>query len=637
MRLPALQVLLLAAGLVLSAAPSAGAAVAFAPCPAATSLQCASLDVPLDRSGQVAGTVRLAAVRRQAPARTAKTAVVALAGGPGQAATPLALAFGDVVAPALATRDLLVFDQRGTGASTPLRCAFFGTSLTAIGNRCAGELGLARGQYTTIASVEDLEALRAQIGYDKLVLYGVSYGTKVALEYASRHPDRVESLVLDSVVLPGGPDTLQRSTFAAMRRVLGELCASGACTNISRNPAADVAGQVKRLSRKPLRGRLTDGSGRRKRSAMSRRDLLNILLSGDKNPTLRAELPAALTSARRADPSPLLRLAARSAGIINLRRQARNSAFSDAVFAATLCEEGAFPWDRTAGGVARAKQAKALVTELGDAPFYPFNGSSALSTEIIELCVSWPVVAPPPAATGSLPNVPTLVINGAADLRTPLEDAHRITEFIPGAQVLVIPHSGHSAAASDSTEERCALRGVTQFFRSEPVTACAPSQNPFAPTPVAPTRLQRLPGIGGKSKVGRTISAAVLTAEDMRHQIIGDLLALGQLPSRAGGLRGGRVTVSPQGVLNLHDVVYVPGVEVSGRVPLPADGTQVLRIRGSAAARGRIVITPKTITGSLAGRRVSVLATAAGVTDSARLPSPGQLRRLLRLRPLSGG
>jgi hypothetical protein len=178
---------------------------------------------------------------------------------------------------------------------------------------------------------------------------------------------------------------------------------------------------------------------------------------------------------------------------------------------------------------------------------------------------------------------------------------------------------------------------VTQFFRNEPVTACAPSQNPFAPTPVAPTRLRRLPGIGGKSKVGRTISAAVLTAEDMRHQIIGDLLALGQLPSRAGGLRGGRVTVSPQGVLNLRDVVYVPGVEVSGRVPLPADGTQVLRIRGSAAARGRIVITPKTITGSLAGRRVNVLAAAAGVTDSARLPSPGQLRRLLRLRPLSGG
>lgn len=632
MRLTALQVLLLAAGLVLLAAPSAGAAVAFGPCDAPPPLQCASLDVPLDRTGQVGGVLRLAAVRRLAPANPSNSAVVAFAGGPGQAATPLAVSFGDVMAPALATRDLLVFDQRGTGGSTPLRCAFFGTSLTAIGNRCADELGAARGHYTTAASVEDLESLRAQIGYDKLVLYGVSYGTKVALEYAARHPDRVESLVLDSLVLPGGPDTLQRSTFAAMRRVLGDLCASDACANISRDPAADLAGQVKRLGRKPLRGRLTDGSGRRLKAGMSRGDLLNILLSGDSNPTLRAELPAALTSARRGDSSPLLRLAARSAGIINLRRQASGPDFSDAVFAATLCEEGAFPWDRNAGGRARAKQAKAMVARLGNELFYPFDGPSALATEIMELCVAWPVAAPPPAPTGPLPNVPTLVINGAADLRTPLEDANRIREFIPGAQVLQIPHTGHSAAASDDSLERCALRGVTQFFRNETVTPCGSSLNPFSPTRVAPTRLQRLPGIGGKSKVGQTISAAVLTGEDMRRQIIGDLLALGQLPRRAGGLRGGSVTVSPQGVLSLHDVVYVPGVQVSGRVPLPPDATQVLYIRGSKAARGRIVITPKTITGTLAGRHVNFLAGAAAVKDPPRLPWSRKLLRLLALR-----
>lgn len=633
MRPKALQVLLLAAGLVLLAAPSAGAAVAFVPCPADASLQCASIDVPLDRSGQVVGTVHLSALRRQAPANPTNTAVVALAGGPGQAATPLASSFGDVMAPALATRDLLVFDQRGTGASTPLRCGFYGTSLTTIGNRCASELGAARGQYTTPASVEDLEALRAQIGYDKLVLYGVSYGTKVALEYAARHPDRVESLVLDSVVLPGGPDMLQRSTFAAMRRVLGDLCASDACADISRDPAADLAGQVRRLTRKPLRGRLTDGSGRRQKAAMNRSDLLNILLSGDSNPTLRAELPAALTSARHGDSSPLLRLAARSAGIINLRRQAQGStSFSDAVFAATLCEEGTFPWDRAAAGLARAQQARAKVSGLGDGPFYPFNGASALSTEIIELCVAWPVVAPSPAPAGPPPNVPTLVLSGTADLRTPLEDANRVSEYIPRAQVLGIPYTGHSAAASDSSQEKCALRGVTQFFRGEAVTACAPSQNPFSPTRVAPTRLQRLPGIGGNGKVARTISAAVLTGEDMRHQIIGDLLALGRLPRRAGGLRGGRVSVSSKGVLTLHDVVYVPGVEVSGSVPMNADGTDILRVRGPEAARGRIVVTPKTITGTLAGRRVNLTAGAAAATDSPRLPSLRELRRLLALR-----
>jgi pimeloyl-ACP methyl ester carboxylesterase len=613
MRVSALQALLLVAGAFLLTAAPAGAAIPFVACPQTPALQCGALDVPLDRSGSVPGVIRLAAMRRVAPTNPTATAVVALAGGPGQAATPLTLDFATVMAPALGTRDLLVFDQRGTGASTPLSCQLMGRTLTDAAGRCAGELGVRRGQFTTAASVEDIEALRAESGYEKLVLYGVSYGTKVAMDYAARYPSRVEALVLDSVVLPPGPDTLQRSTFAAMRRVLSELCSGAECAGISSNPVGQLNGMVRRLARHPLRGRLTGGTGQRRTAAMTREDLLNILLTGDLNPTLRAELPGALTSARRGDSAPLIRLAARSAGLIDLRRQAAGEGFSDPVFAATLCEEGVFPWNRAANRGTRVQQARAIVRSLGNGPFYPFDGASALGTEIIDLCLGWPTMTPPPVSAGPLPDVPTLVVNGGADLRTPLEDASSLRALLPKAQVLALPYTGHSALASDQTPEKCGVRGVAQFFAGQPVTPCVQGGNPFSPTPVAPTRLAQLPGTGGAGKVGRTVTAAVRTAVDMRRQVIGDLLEAGQLPRRVGGLRGGRASVSPAGRLALSKVVYVPGVEVSGAVPLDIAATQVLRVGGPKAAHGSLTITPSSITGRLGGRRVSLVARSAGL------------------------
>jgi pimeloyl-ACP methyl ester carboxylesterase len=632
MRFPALYGLLLVAGLLLIVAPTARASVPFTPCPANPALQCGALEVPLDRSGQVPGAVRLAAIRRVTPTNPTATAVVALAGGPGQAATPLTVDFAAVMAPALATRDLLVFDQRGTGASTPLTCEFMGRTLTDAATRCAGELGVRRGQFTTAASVEDLEALRAESGYEKLVLYGVSYGTKLALDYAAHYPARVEALVLDSVVLPPGPDTLQRSTFAAMRRVLSDLCAEGACAGIARNPVGQLNGEVRRLARHTLRGRLTDGSGRRRRAEMTRKDLLNILLTGDLNPTLRAELPGALTSAGHGDAAPLIRLAARSAGLIDLGgRQAAGEEFSDSVFAATLCEEGSFPWSRAASRGTRAQQARALVRSLGNGPFYPFDGDSALGTEIIDLCLGWPTMTPAPVPAGPLPDVPTLIVNGSADLRTPLEDATSVRSLLPSAQVLAIPYTGHSALASDQTPDRCALRGVAQFFAGQPVAPCAQTGNPFSPTPVAPTRLEQLPGTGAGGKVGRTVTAALRTAVDMRRQVIGDLLEAGDLPRRVGGLRGGHASVSPGGRISLSKVVYVPGVEVSGAVPLDADGTQVLRIGGRKAARGSLTVTPSGITGRVGGRHVDVFAGSAAVKALDDWPVDRLVRRF-RLR-----
>src|SRR5439155_3007942 len=204
-------------------------------------------------------------------------------------------------APALGTRDLLVFDQRGTGASGPLSCAALsapaGAPIPRLLERCALQIGPARGDYTTPESVADIEALRRAAGYERLVLYGTSYGTKVALQYAARYPGRVEALLLDSVVPADGPEPLALPSFLAMPAVLGELCSNRACAGITANPLRDIARLARRLRKRALRGAAFDGAGERSNAAVSESDLLEILQAGDLNPALRALLPAAVRSA----------------------------------------------------------------------------------------------------------------------------------------------------------------------------------------------------------------------------------------------------------------------------------------------------------------------------------------------------
>src|SRR3954447_11574652 len=110
-------------------ASDASAAIPWSACPTA-GFECAHVDVPLDRTGATAGNVSLAVSRVPASSNPNATAVVPLAGGPGQAALPLSQSFLDILKPAIADRDLLIFDQRGTGMSGALSCASLRTNST---------------------------------------------------------------------------------------------------------------------------------------------------------------------------------------------------------------------------------------------------------------------------------------------------------------------------------------------------------------------------------------------------------------------------------------------------------------------------------------------------------------------------
>jgi pimeloyl-ACP methyl ester carboxylesterase len=619
---------------------SSGAATAdFTPCPTAgPSLSCASLSVPLDRSGALPGTITLAVERRLAGAVPSKDAVIGLAGGPGQAVLPLAEFIAQAIAPALRTRDLLLFDQRGTGASNPLSCAALSTSGSTsehamteseLVERCARELGPARADFTTKESVEDIESLRQAAGYEKLVLYGTSYGTKVALEYAERYPEHVEALVLDSTEPADGPEAFHISTFKAMAPALRELCTRRACAGVTGNPVSELARLVAGLTRGPIRGHAFDQNGRPFSVKVDQADVYGLLLAGDENPVLRAAVPAAVHAALHHDPGPLLRLA--SLGRAKTTAPEESAAIDPVLFIDTSCEETPFPWQRGAPEATRAVEVEAALNALPAADFYPFDPEAALLFQTIPTCAAWPDAAPPPPPQAPLPDVPTLILSGGQDLRTPTENARLVAAKIPDAQVLTVPFTGHSVVGSDLSS--CTTTALNAFFSGAPVVSCpATTSDPFPPARLAPSSPAGLTPIGPTGNRGRTVAASVATIRDLERTILMFAFGEGKVPvgARFGGLRGGSVRVTKTATV-LNHLAYIPGVELTGAIPtdllLKGTGSSAtLRIGGSAASAGSIRLsTGRRIAGVLAGRRFATrIAPPPGAAHSSRVGAGAQ-------------
>lgn len=590
--------------------------------------ECSSLPVPLDRANPAGEQVTLSVSRVKAASNPSNVAVVPLAGGPGQAALPLKQTFASVLQPAIANRDLLIFDQRGTGASGALACKALNQrgSIVKLAETCANEIGPRRAFFRTADSVQDIEALRVAGGYAKLVLFGVSYGTKVAEDYAAAYPQNVEALVLDSVVLPEGPDPFQRSTLVGAPRVLKDLCKGTACRGATDNVTRDLSSLASKLRKKALRGKVVLSSGKRESLSMGQNDLLAILLAGDLNPTLRAELPGSMRAALRGDAAPLLRLAVRSEGLTTglsdlTGRQSEGGGDSDALFLATTCEEAPFQWTRAAGADQRYDEVTAAAQAIPKTQLGPFSPAAAVQGGPIPYCLGWPDASPAPAAATPLPAVRTLVLDGQMDLRTPYEDAAQIAQRIPGATVLQVPYTGHSTVSSDLTENSaCTKTALATFFGGGTPVACAASSNPYAPTRRPPTSFGTVPSKGKRNK---TISAAASTITDAARQMIGDALALGALPRHVAGLRGGNATIHEDGSFRLNAYQYVKGVVVSGSVD--ASRNARVTIHGGGALKGSLRFSASgKVTGTLGGKKVAISASAsaAAVGTSARsLPS----------------
>jgi pimeloyl-ACP methyl ester carboxylesterase len=573
---------------------AADAALKWRSCIDYSGLRCATLDVPLDRTGADPGTVPLRIART---GRRSGPTLMYLSGGPGAAGVAEmqgvlgALDFlGD-------RYRLIGYDQRGTGRSGLLRCPRLERDpqlrSTAAGEDCAARIGPTRRHYTTPDSVADMEAIRQQLGADKLTLFGISYGTELAIAYARAHPNRVERLILDSVLDAEDPDPFFTVGFRAMGPSLRSLCPAS-CRRISDDPGGDLARLVAQVRAEPLRVFAYDALGRSHRVTIGPTALLDLMFLTDYTPSVRAAVPSAVRSALDGDGALLARLL-REARRFEELGSPRD--FSVARYA-TICETTPLPWDPGTPIEQRPAATQQRIAAVPASAFAPFDPAVVVEDEI-NLCLRWPDVprATAEAASGPYPSVPTLILQGGEDLRTPPEWSERVAARIPGAKRLVIPGVGHSAV---SDPRGCGARAILRFVRDMRVPSrCRRVDTGVPAIGPAPVEFDSLRPYGRLTgKVGRTVRALDATFDDLRL-----VLSPAVLASAGGGLRGGSWEIGGRRLV-LRDFQTVNGVTITG------SGTArsvVVRVAGAFAARGTVTFRPRTgrLTGRLGGRRIS--------------------------------
>jgi pimeloyl-ACP methyl ester carboxylesterase len=398
------------------------------PCPGIPGFSCGSLRVRLDPAGATPGRLSLRVA--VADVSTAPRGVLLfLTGGPGEPGVPFVARLAGRLGPALRGYRMVMFDQRGTGAGAldcpALQQQMGASDLTvpaaAAVRSCAAATGPDRRFFATADTVADIEALRTALGVSRLTLDGVSYGTYVAEQFALAHPDRVNRLILDSVVPSWNVDPLQVTGMRESAAVLRDACAAQRCGS---DPAADLAAVVRRYHDGP-----------------ALLDLLVALSVGD--PSFPG-VPGALHAAAAGQPAALHTLMAR----VRAADAATSGELSQGLHASTLCADMPMPWGGPATPLADRAAALARATaQLTPAQVWPFDRATAAGNGFIQTCRYWlptPVPAAATAARPRLPRVPVLLLAGGHDLSTPLAGARAEAALAPDGHLVVVPGAGHS-------------------------------------------------------------------------------------------------------------------------------------------------------------------------------------------------
>jgi len=602
-----LLVLTLAAAL---AAPAqARAAIPLSPC-GATGVQCGTVNVPLDRSGQVPGTIALH-VQVLAPNTLARGTMFLIAGGPGQgSAESFDLANrdnADIYRAIFPGYQLVAFDNRGTGQSGLIDCPALQRAIglsveqeRGLVRECATSIGPSREFYATRDHAEDLESVRVALGLGKVALYGVSYGTKLSLAYALAHPSSVDRLVLDSVVPPTYPDPFERAVLTQMAGTLDTFCAGGRCRGATSNYSADVAAVANRFEAKRAEGTVRTAAGGKKVVRMTGEDVLSLIIDSDLSPGLAAELPAAIHAARGGYVKPLLRL-------FDMDNRASSFPSEDLSFGlnvATNCADGLFPWSPATPVDQRQSIWDAAVAAEPASSFGPF-GKWAARTGTAAECLEWPSPAGrTPLGPGPFPNVPVLLLDGGYDLRTPVANALQVAQQFPRSQVVVVPGVGHSVVGADLSF--CAPRAVREWILGQLFGTrieCPRVTPPVKTLTAFPKAASRTPQ-----------TTAALVAKTVREGQASWLQVLFSGASfQPPGLYGGKVVSRGANGFTLGKYAVAPGVVVSGKLNARFTGSTFVvsgsvRISGPKAVGGTLRVTAGKLSGTLAGRRVSAAA-----------------------------
>lgn len=448
-------------------------------------VECGTLTVPSDRTAPADGDVRLPIVIiRSNDPDPAPDPLVYFSGGPGfdalgSTAFFLEQDFGG-------RRDVILFDQRGTGRAEPsLDCpeitevvwevlgaartsdeeaAAAHDALTACRERLEGD-GIDLDDYDTPTTADDADDLRATLGAAEWNLLGVSYGTTVALEVLRRHGDAVRAAVLDAVYPPDVPASIERFARNARRALdlLTDGCAADpACAARFGDVDAEFDALLAEWDADPYEHDVVDGrTGENRHLVLTGGDVVAGLWNAMYDSSLIPLLPSVIEALR-----------------------ARND------FAKAIVEELA------GSGVSRlidSAEAMALSVncadraELGDGP--PLEEVVAADPQLAGLinlaavtqqCTSWSV-EPVDGAFNEIveTEVPTLVMGNEYDPVTPPDASERTAEALGGAPFLLFPGLGHGAVFAAECPE-----SIFRAFLEDPTApvddACIAEMGPPA-------------------------------------------------------------------------------------------------------------------------------------------------------------
>ena len=445
--------------------PSSGAAAQVPGCVPAPA-ECGSVRVPLFRSRPAGPMIDVAYVlvrHRDVTLPTARGTVALNPGGPGVDVVASAAEWTQRLAGLVADHDVLLIDPRGTGQSHPLRCGVTEIPATRKGfvdaiARCGTRLGRQARAYTSAATADDFEAVRAHLGIPKLDLYGVSYGTYLMTVFAQRHPASVRSIVMSSA-FPLRFDMWARANAQAVRLAIRRVCTrstTGKCDGA--RSLRQLARLGRRLRANPIPYTL-DGE----RRVLDATALAGIAYWADVN---IGQLPAIVRSALQGQDQPLI-TAAGTLGPLFSGSQAPAGPPDTALTASIICNDYPTLWDRRAPIPVRLRQFAARRARLDRSAFRPFP-TRAWTSAIIDRgnsCIRWPDRGGPVQRTaGPFPDVPVLVTSGDLDANVPTEEGRQAARQFPHAQVVEVPNAGH---APELEATGCAASIIADFIRNQ--------------------------------------------------------------------------------------------------------------------------------------------------------------------------
>ena len=418
---------------------------------ASVQARCGILRVPEDRSRPGGAAIDLHVAVVPALNRRATAApLFLLAGGPGQGAIAMYTGLAAAFARVNRNHDLVLVDQRGTGASAPLTCDYpddwqapadLMPALRQATLDCLHKYGDRVRFYTSSAAVADLDAVRSALGFPVIDLYGVSYGTRVAELYMRRHPQSTHAVILDGVTDPEraiGPET-PFDGERALELIVARCAASQGCAAAYPELRRELAGLRRQFGLEKSTLAIEDPDSGLPLKIEFNRGMLNASLRFLSYNAVQASLLPTLI--HRAAEGSLAPLAAQT---IMTARQ-------------------------VGGQIASGMQNSVVCTE--DVPFFDSAGidRAALSRTyqgldqldaLLEICKLWPHGAADADLHSPLRSaIPTLLLSGEADPVTPPAAAERMARGLTRHRHLILSGEGHGQVATG-----CIPRLMAEFL-----------------------------------------------------------------------------------------------------------------------------------------------------------------------------